>query len=242
MASQQSAQGEWEGPKSSGRPTGNGRQLSTAERPKGGRPSKRAVEELNRRILDTAAGLFASQGFAATSMEQVAAACGAGKDTIYRRYPSKTALFKALMDGLQSQVLGELDEIMSASGTSSERLRRFARTLLSINLRPQMIALNRVALGEAVAFGGVQPTPPAQDPIMIRFAAVVEQAQADGAVAEGNPLFLAEQLLYATSIKPLISTMLGENRFSDLAEEEHYFDQALQLFLKGAAPRGLEPS
>ncbi|SFU22924.1 TetR/AcrR family transcriptional regulator [Mesorhizobium sp. YR577] len=235
MASQQSAPGGSKESKSSGRPP-------NAERTKGGRPSKQAVKELNRRILDTAAGLFASQGFAATSMEQVAAACGAGKDTIYRRYPSKTALFKALMDGLQSQVLGELDEIMSAGGTSSQRLRRFARTLLSINLRPQMIALNRVTLGEAVAFGGVQPTPATQDPIMIRFTVLVKQAQADGAVVIGDPLFLAEQLLYATSIKPLISTMLGECRFSDLAEEARYFDQALELFLQGAAPRNAEPS
>ncbi len=237
MAPQQSARRERKEPESSGPPSGNDEQFSGTERTKGGRPSKLAVEELNRRILDTAAGLFASQGFAATSMEQVAAACGAGKDTIYRRYPSKTALFKALMDGLQSEVLGELDEIMSVGGTSSQRLRRFARALLTINLRPQMIALNRVALAEAVTFGGMQATPPPEDPIMIRFTALVKQAQADGAVAKGNPFFLAEQLLYATSIKPLISTMLGENRFSDLAGQERYFDHALDLFLQGAAPR-----
>lgn len=201
---------------------------------KGGRPSREALAALNRRILDSAAELFATQGFAATTMEQVASVCGAGKDTIYRRYPSKSALFKALMEGLQAEVLSELDVHMKVNSGPQDRLKRFARALLSINLRPQMIALNRVVLGEAVTFGAVQPTPTMEDPIMIRFAALVERAQAEGVLKEGDPLFIAEQLLYATSIKPLISAMLGEGRFSDPAEQERYFNRAWKLFLDGA--------
>lgn len=209
--------------------------LPQAGKSKGGRPSREALDALNRRILDTAAGLFAAQGFAATTMEQVASACGAGKDTIYRRYPSKAALFTALMDGLQSQVISELDSLMELNASSAERLKRFARALLSINLRPQMIALNRAALGEAVAFGGVEPKPAAESPIMSRFARLVAEAQSGGVVAVGDPMFVAEQLLYATSIKPLISTMLGESRLSDPAEQERYFNQAWKLFLDGAS-------
>ena len=205
-----------------------------AGKSKGGRPSRDALDALNRRILDTAAGLFASQGFASTTMKQVASACGAGKDTIYRRYPSKAALFTALMDGLQAQVISELDSLMEVNASSAERLKRFARALLSINLRPQMIALNRAALGEAVAFGGVEPKPASESPVMSRFARLVAEAQSGGVVADGDPLFVAEQLLYATSIKPLISTMLGESRLSDPAEQERYFNRAWQLFLDGA--------
>lgn len=201
---------------------------------KGGRPSREAQAALNRRILESAAELFAVQGFAATTMEQVASVCGAGKDTIYRRYSSKSALFKALMEGLQGEVLSELDELMAIDSSASKRLKRFARALLSINLRPQMIALNRVALGEAVAFGGVQPTPTVESPIMMRFAALVKQAQAEGFLKEENAFFVAEQLLYATSIKPLISAMLGEDRFVDPAEIERYFNRAWKLFLEGA--------
>lgn len=234
MAPQKPANENW---KKSGHLRGSAGQdglKSAAARPKGGRPSKQAVEELNQRILDIAAGLFASQGFAATSMEQVAASCGAGKDTIYRRYPSKQALFSALMDGLQSRVLAELDQIADVVETPLDTLGRFARALLAINLRPQMVALNRVALGEAVLLGGVPATPAEKDPIMIRFAALVKDAQACGDLSEGDPRFLAEQLLYATSIKPLVSTMLGETRFKDPEEEQRYFDQALSLFLRGA--------
>ncbi|HEV2502611.1 MAG TPA: TetR/AcrR family transcriptional regulator [Mesorhizobium sp.] len=212
---------------------------SVVGKSKGGRPSREAQAALNRRILESAAELFAVQGFAATTMEQVASVCGAGKDTIYRRYSSKSALFKALMEGLQAEVLSELDAQMDAGPRDArDRLKRFARALLSINLRPQMIALNRVALGEAVTLGGVKPTSTIEDPIMKRFALLVKQAQAEGALKRGATLFIAEQLLYATSIRPLISEMLGEGRFSDPAEQERYFSQAWKLFLEGALGAG----
>ncbi len=208
-------------------------QVLLPKKPRGGRPSRHAIEALNQRILDVAASLFSSQGFAATSMEQIASVCGAGKDTIYRRYPSKAALFTALLQGLQSETLMELDSIAKIGGTSLERLRVFARKLLSINLRPEMIALNRVALGEAVVLGSLQPTSAAKDPIMARLSYLVSAAQADGYIIEGEALFIAEQILYATSIRPLISTMLGQGGYQEIEQQEQYFNQAWELFLKG---------
>jgi TetR/AcrR family transcriptional regulator, regulator of autoinduction and epiphytic fitness len=201
---------------------------------RGGRPTKHASEELGRRILDVSAELFASQGFSATSMEQVAAECNAGKDTLYRRYPSKTVLFTAMMEQFRAQVVRDLDETMKEDGAPLEALRRYARLLLSINLRPQLLSLNRVALGEAVTFGGVHPTPAESDPFMARFAALVSSAQRDGRLRKGDPLFIAEQLLYSTSIKPMIAAMLGQERFFDPVEQDRYFDMAWDLFMTGA--------
>ena len=204
-------------------------------RPRGGRPTKQAAEELGQRILDTAARLFSSQGFAATTMEQVAAECGAGKDTIYRRYPSKAALFTALMDQLRAGVVAEIDEAMGEDGPPLERLRTYARTLLSINMRSELLALNRVALAEAVPAGGVGTPTTAEDPFMVRFAELVRSAQAEGLAVTGDPLFIADQLLYATSIKPMIRAMLGDTQFTDLAAQDLYFDQAWDLVMAGIA-------
>ncbi|WP_323688224.1 MULTISPECIES: helix-turn-helix domain-containing protein [unclassified Rhizobium] len=58
-----------------------------------GRPLKAEQNAAAERIIDAATTLFATRGFAGTSMEQVASQCGAGKDTVYRRFPSKVALF-----------------------------------------------------------------------------------------------------------------------------------------------------
>ncbi len=209
--------------------------LAQSVRSRGGRPTKQAAEELGQLILDTAARLFSEQGFAATTMEQVAAACGAGKDTIYRRYPSKAALFTALMEQLRARVIAEIDEAMSEQGTPMARLRAYARRLLAINLRPELLALNRVALAEAVPSGAVRAASMSDDPVMIRFAALVRSAQAAGFAIEGDPHFIADQLLYATSIKPMIRSMLGDVQFTDEDQQERYFDQAWDLALSGIA-------
>ncbi|VFR54245.1 Transcriptional regulator, TetR family [plant metagenome] len=203
----------------------------------GGRPTRAAALQLEQRILDVAAALFASQGYAATTMEQVADACKAGKDTIYRRYASKGALFGALMDRLRTEIIAELGACTPPSGPPLARLREFARALLEVNLRPQLVALNRVALGEAVPAKGVPPPSSTDDPFMQRLATLIQAAQADDALAEGDPFFIAEQLLYATSIRPLVATMLGDAQFADPAHRQSYFDQAWQLFFDGASQR-----
>jgi AcrR family transcriptional regulator len=50
------------------------------------------------KILETARGLFESQGFSATSMRQIAEKTGIGKATIYHHFKDKNALFLALLD------------------------------------------------------------------------------------------------------------------------------------------------
>lgn len=202
---------------------------------RGGRPTKQEALALEQKILDVASRRFAEYGFAATTIEQIASDCSAGKGTIYRRYSSKVKLFEALMVRGHQDILPDLEVIASGSGAPLVILRTFARALLSINLRPELIALNRIALGEAVAVGGAQRIPSKNDPIMHRFSTLVHAAQTDGALAQGDPLVLAEQLLYATSIKPLLLSMLGSTDFQKKSQQDSYFEMAWNLFLNGAA-------
>lgn len=48
-------------------------------------------------LLDAALALFVEKGFAATRSEEVAARAGVAKGTLYRYYPSKEELFKAMV-------------------------------------------------------------------------------------------------------------------------------------------------
>src|SRR5215470_3530643 len=73
------------------------RQVPTRRR---GRPNADASRRLDRRILDVARRMFIERGYAASSIEQVALKAGAGKQTIYRRYPSKRWLFAAVVEDL----------------------------------------------------------------------------------------------------------------------------------------------
>jgi AcrR family transcriptional regulator len=202
-----------------------------------GRPPKEDAAETFNRIIDAAARLFAAQGFAATSIAQVAAACRAGKDTIYRRFPSKGALFAAVVERTRSRTLDRLEaEIDSAGGAGDAlaRLRRVARWFLAANLDPELVAFKRIALSEAIVPGKDRPDREAGDPIMDRLTALVSEAQASGLLAPGDPSLVAAHLLHTVVFGPLNEAMLGRSTYASREAQDEYFERAWRLFLHGA--------
>lgn len=203
-----------------------------------GRPSKKNAEEMSRLILETAAELFAKQGFAATSIEQVASACNAGKDTIYRRFPSKAALFQAVVENLRQQTLLRLtEEVLNApdEGDALVRLKQLARWFLTINLDPQMVAFKRIAVSEAIVFGGEKADPQTEDPIFNHLKSLIVEAQnADMLASQAPADLLARHLLHSIVYGPTNDAMLGLKAFADTSEENNYFEKTWLLFLNGA--------
>ena len=214
---------------------------SSSTRTRVGRPSKEGAAETSNRIIDTAAQLFAAQGFAATSIEQVASACSAGKDTIYRRFPSKVALFAAVVERVRTRTLDRLEiEIDSAGGDGDAlaRLRRVARWFLTVNLDPDMIAFKRIALSEAIVFGEERQDQWQSDPIMDRLVALVSEAQESSLLGDGDPQTIASHLLHSIVFGPSNDAMLGRTTYASTAARDRYFDQAWTLFLQGAGRWG----
>lgn len=203
-----------------------------------GRPPKEEAAETTSRIVDAAAQLFAAQGFAATSMEQVAAACSAGKDTIYRRFPSKAALFGAVVDRMRVRIVGRLEnEIAEAEAAEDPmtRLARVARWFLSINLDPELLAFRRIALSEGMVPGQDPQDRPESDPIVERLVAVVRAAQRSGGLRPGDPELLAWHLLHCIVYGPANEAMLGRSTYASAEAQDRYFEWAWPLFLEGAA-------
>jgi AcrR family transcriptional regulator len=64
------------------------------------RPTK---PQITAEILDCAAGLFARHGFARTSLQQVAEALNYSKPGLLHHYPSKKALYEAVLDKYEIQ-------------------------------------------------------------------------------------------------------------------------------------------
>lgn len=72
---------------------------------------KSASHELKRdEILDVAARCFAHQGFAAASMNDIAAACGTSKARLYHYYESKDAILFDLLDRYTQRLLALIGE------------------------------------------------------------------------------------------------------------------------------------
>ncbi|NHN90400.1 TetR/AcrR family transcriptional regulator [Acetobacter sicerae] len=118
-----------------------------------GRPDGRVSEELDILILKTASRLFGEQGYAATSVEQIAAVAQVGKQTIYRRHPSKESLFKTVISELgKSFLVAATPSDTMVSSDPLLTLRKTMRMLLDLVLSPETLSLSRTFIAEGWRF------------------------------------------------------------------------------------------
>lgn len=202
-----------------------------------GRPPKEMQNAAAERIIDAATELFANRGFAGTSMEQVASQCGAGKDTVYRRFPSKVALFEAVVEHAHKRAVVRLAELPVAKGDALERLRALARELLHINMEPDLIALKRITFSEAVAFEKKGPIPPQPDPIMDRLVDVVSEAQKEGMITGGGAHAVASHLIHCLVALPVSVAMMGSEEFNEPRAVDAHFDRTWDWLINGVAAK-----
>lgn len=202
---------------------------------RGGRPSLRNAQEPVERILETATRLFASRGFAGTSIEQVAALCGAGKDTIYRRFPSKVALFEGVVEQARARALARLQDLAPIHGGAMERLKSLLRLFLSINMEPELIALKRITFSEAVVFDRSGPIPSQPDPLMTRLVDAVAAAQAGGTLRPGSPEDIAAHLIHSLVSIPTADAMLGGARYDAPEALDQHFQAVWEWLMTGVA-------
>lgn len=198
-----------------------------------GRPAKADQNAAGARIIDAATELFATRGFAGTSMEQVASQCGAGKDTVYRRFPSKVALFEAVVEHAHGRAVARLANLAITEGDAIEQLRDLLRELLRINMEPDLIALKRITFSEAVVFEKKQPIPPQPDPIMDRLVKAVVSAQNEGMIAKDDASLMAIHLIHCMVALPTSSAMMGSSEFDTREAVDTHFDRTWQWLLRG---------
>ena len=126
-----------------------------AVRPKpvrSGRPRRELAGEVDARILDAARRVFLERGLSAASIDEIANLARAGKPTIYARFPSKEALFAAVVMRNVSAIVGQFEGHAPTGRTTEERLTRFGVNLLDWALAGDTVDLMRVGISEARRF------------------------------------------------------------------------------------------
>jgi AcrR family transcriptional regulator len=116
-----------------------------------GRPPTKEVAARAERLLDVATEVFLEQGFKGASMSEIARRAGASKQTLYARYPSKAALFAALVERKASRLfeaIGPLGEGRSLR----ETLVHCGSSLLELILSEDARGVHRLVIAECVEF------------------------------------------------------------------------------------------
>jgi AcrR family transcriptional regulator len=117
-----------------------------------GRPPRERAGEVDARILDAARRVFLESGFAGASMEEIASRASAGKPTIYARFPSKEALFTAVVMRNVAASVAQLENRMPTGERIEERLASLGATAVHWALAGDAIGLMRVVISEARRF------------------------------------------------------------------------------------------
>jgi AcrR family transcriptional regulator len=81
-----------------------------------------APDARRRQLLDVACAEFAERGFYATSMEDLAVAAGITKPVFYQHFPSKRALFIAVLEDVGGRLLEVLTKATSSAQTGRDRV------------------------------------------------------------------------------------------------------------------------
>ncbi len=114
-----------------------------AETRKRGRPRDPDLEARRKaQILDTAARVFATYGFANTQVQTIANHLGVGNGTVYRYFATKEHLFLSAVERGLKELEAEMDAVMAEPSAGLEVMRRAVFAYLAFfHRRPEMAEL-----------------------------------------------------------------------------------------------------
>ncbi|ACI99446.1 TetR/AcrR family transcriptional regulator [Rhodospirillum centenum] len=199
---------------------------------------RRRKETRPAELLEAALDLFAEKGFAATRMEDIAARAGASKGTLYLYFPSKQAVFEALVHSALLPNIERLETVVAGyEGRMSELLRTTLRILGRLLENRRLIVLPKLVLAEAANF-----------PDLARFhkravvdrglgliASILERGMARGEFRRQDPLLVAR--LY---VAPFLMMVMWRTTFEPLddafaIDTTRHLETHLDILLRGLA-------
>lgn len=189
-----------------------------------------------RDIVATARRLFADQGFEAVSIFSIAQKAGVSKANIYHYFPSKDALYLAVLQEAASELRDHLQELIAHQESPLEALRQFASSHLRQLLdHPRLV---RLFLRELLEKDEPRAKELAEAGMADLFATLVEvlrQGQRQGLFrAEVDPALVATMLLGANLIFFQSGKLLKQYpqvHFED--NPERYDHDMVEILLRG---------
>jgi TetR/AcrR family transcriptional regulator, mexJK operon transcriptional repressor len=100
-------------------------------------------------ILEGAKTVFLRDGFGAATMDDVAAAAGVGKQTVYRHFGSKEALFLGLVQSMCASAIAATVPAHPTRRPIEDELRALGQLLARSLIAPDSLALYRAIVAEA---------------------------------------------------------------------------------------------
>ncbi|WP_199192679.1 TetR/AcrR family transcriptional regulator [Allosphingosinicella deserti] len=202
-------------------------------------PTRREArrQEREKAILEVARDSFLKEGYAATSMSAIASELGGSKTTLWSYFPSKEALFAAVLEAEIGRFRDELIATLAPSGQVEDTLRRFSTALLGKITHPHSIRLHRIIAGEVERFPEIGRIFYERAPKQTqkRLAGYLGDAMERGQLRSTDPMLAAQQLvaLLQAQLYPRRLWGVETGTQGSIADE---VEAALDTFLRAYAP------
>ncbi|PVE22628.1 hypothetical protein DC522_20125 [Microvirga sp. KLBC 81] len=105
-----------------------------------------------RQILDGARQIFLLNGYAETSMEEIAVQAGVSKGTLYNHFDNKDDLFKSLIDAEASRIARKLPSPNLEDPNSASALMPIGIAILQVMEAPTTVSTLRLVIGSLGRF------------------------------------------------------------------------------------------
>ena len=108
----------------------------------------RQAEATRALLIDTARDLFTEQGYGATSIDDIIRQAGVARGALYHHFPGKEALFAAVYDVVEGEVIARVVATALAESTPWEGVAAGLRAFLDACLEP---AFRRIVILDSVS-------------------------------------------------------------------------------------------
>jgi TetR/AcrR family transcriptional regulator, mexJK operon transcriptional repressor len=194
-------------------------------------------------ILDAATQVFLSKGYLGTSMDEIAALAEVSKQTVYKHFADKEALFNEIVLGTVNEASDPVyEEVtnLADTGDLEADLRDLARRQLSLVMQPKVLQLRRLVIGEGGRFPELGKTFYEQGPgrTLKALTEAFERLAERGELELDDPAAAANHFNWLIMSAPINRAMLlGDDKPPKKAELERYVDSGVRAFLAAYGKR-----
>lgn len=199
-------------------------QPAETERDTGPRWRRRAADRPGE-IVDAALTVFLAKGFAATRLDDVAAAAGISKGLLYRYFDNKAELFKAMVRQMLVTTIQATADQLRRSPTATEALGLFLERIKAIAKDERRSAIPKLVISESGNFPELAAFYLAEviGPAKRELAALVKRGIAEGEFRRVDPLAMARLL-----IAPLVLSVIWRHTFAQHDSTKFDVDALMQ--------------
>jgi len=195
-----------------------------------------------RAILDAAREVFLRGGYLGTNMDEIAALSEVSKQTVYKHFGSKEALFVEIVTSMTSGAGDTVHDQLPqpAQGDDlAQYLREYAYRQLTVVLTPDLMRLRRLVIGEVPRFPELARVLHEGGPAraMRSMAALFERLADEGRLTVDDPRTAASHFNWLVMAEPVNRAMLlGDEAVPSPQELRRHAADGVRVFLAAYGP------